>query len=253
LPRGMPHGICRYILRPLDRPNTDSTRLHFAPQPPPTSVPRSHFFFTFYTIRCNMLQIEVEWNGESPEKHRRKASTVHGWLTKIRGTIMDNEAERQRGRHEMMRAAENRRLGRTPDRATLFSLFRGQSKRSSGSATDSKPKSYGATPRRPSSAPHRSSTGKSSSRVRRSHTSPRPTRHSSSSASHRYNNSHRSGDRSRAAEPVRHARGPPGGNLVRRTTAPAAPSRQESRPVPPRYHSQRQSTTPPTRRSSSRK
>lgn len=252
MPRGMPHGICRYILRPLDRPNTDSTRLHFAPQPPPTSVPRSHFFFTFYTIRCNMLQIEVEWNGESPEKHRRKASTVHGWLTKIRGTIMDNEAERQRGRHEMMRAAENRRLGRTPDRATLFSLFRGQSKRSSGSATDSKPKSYGATPRRPSSAPHRSSTGKSSSRVRRSRTSPRPTRHSSS-ASHRYNNSHRSGDRSRAAEPVRHARGPPGGNLVRRTTAPAAPSRQESRPVPPRYHSQRQSTTPPTRRSSSRK
>lgn len=38
-------------------------------------------------------------------RHRPKASTIHGWLCKWRGTFMGNEKVRQQGRREMKEAA----------------------------------------------------------------------------------------------------------------------------------------------------
>lgn len=39
------------------------------------------------------------------ERHRPKASTIHGWLAKWRGTFTGNEQVRQQGRREMKEAA----------------------------------------------------------------------------------------------------------------------------------------------------
>lgn len=53
----------------------------------------------------------IEWDSPTERAHRRylrKASTIHGWLVKMRGTLSGNEATRRAGMHEMRQAAVNR-------------------------------------------------------------------------------------------------------------------------------------------------
>ncbi|KAI0637970.1 hypothetical protein C8Q77DRAFT_401060 [Trametes polyzona] len=54
----------------------------------------------------------IEWESDEERarhRHRRKASTVHGWVTKMRGTLLGSEATRQRGLREMKEARAIRR------------------------------------------------------------------------------------------------------------------------------------------------
>ncbi|KAK7695764.1 hypothetical protein QCA50_000401 [Cerrena zonata] len=50
---------------------------------------------------------EIEWDANHDQHSRRrnpyrsKASTIHGWVTKLRGTLLDNEAVRRQGIREM--------------------------------------------------------------------------------------------------------------------------------------------------------
>lgn len=51
--------------------------------------------------------IDIEWDAADPSGSRRgyrKASTIHGWITKLRGTLTDNERVRSRGIREMREA-----------------------------------------------------------------------------------------------------------------------------------------------------
>ncbi|KAI0952320.1 hypothetical protein AcV7_008167 [Taiwanofungus camphoratus] len=61
--------------------------------------------------------IDIEW--ESPDKYGRrrrpKASTVHGWVTKLRGTLTGNERVRSRGIREMREASIVREYYRKRD------------------------------------------------------------------------------------------------------------------------------------------
>ncbi|KAL4249114.1 hypothetical protein ABKN59_005780 [Abortiporus biennis] len=86
--------------------------------------------------------IEIEWEPASHHYQRRgrgpyipyrhKASTIHGWVTKLRGTLLGDEAVRRRGIREMrdakttrkykkLRAAEMRRRGERT--GGFFSFF----------------------------------------------------------------------------------------------------------------------------------
>ncbi|EIW61496.1 uncharacterized protein TRAVEDRAFT_18191 [Trametes versicolor FP-101664 SS1] len=53
----------------------------------------------------------VEWDSEEDghRRHRRKASTVHGWVTKMRGTLLGSENTRRQGLYEMKEARAIRR------------------------------------------------------------------------------------------------------------------------------------------------
>ncbi|KAI0677034.1 hypothetical protein C8Q78DRAFT_61663 [Trametes maxima] len=54
----------------------------------------------------------IEWDSEEDRargRHRHKASTVHGWVVKMRGTLLGRENTRRRGIREMERARDNRR------------------------------------------------------------------------------------------------------------------------------------------------
>ncbi|KAI0723079.1 hypothetical protein C8Q76DRAFT_383456 [Earliella scabrosa] len=49
----------------------------------------------------------VEWDSEEERAHRRhrhKASTIHGWLVKVRGTLFGSESTRRAGIREMQEA-----------------------------------------------------------------------------------------------------------------------------------------------------
>ncbi|GBE80019.1 hypothetical protein SCP_0212210 [Sparassis crispa] len=110
--------------------------------------------------------IEIEWG--SPDhhgRHHKKASTVHGWVTKMRGTLIDNESVRRLGIREMREARaireykhnwarERRERGRESDHSLwgIFSIF----------SVFSSPKSHSppklrASGRHHSSRPHHSS------------------------------------------------------------------------------------------------
>ncbi|OBZ76462.1 hypothetical protein A0H81_03744 [Grifola frondosa] len=85
--------------------------------------------------------IEIEWDSQEDRArrhHRPKASTVHGWVTKMRGTLLGSESIRRRGIREMKEArairkykrnradhqSEARDNGRSPRRSGgLFSVF----------------------------------------------------------------------------------------------------------------------------------
>ncbi|KAH9850007.1 hypothetical protein C2E23DRAFT_870234 [Lenzites betulinus] len=55
----------------------------------------------------------IEWDSEEDRArgrhHRRKASTVHGWVTKMRGTFLGSESIRRQGLREMKDARAMRR------------------------------------------------------------------------------------------------------------------------------------------------
>ncbi|KAI0722246.1 hypothetical protein C8T65DRAFT_135696 [Cerioporus squamosus] len=46
----------------------------------------------------------VEWDSGGHGHHRHKVSTIHGWVTKLRGTIIRSEATRHAGIREMEEA-----------------------------------------------------------------------------------------------------------------------------------------------------
>ena len=51
---------------------------------------------------------------DDPRRRRPKPSTVHGWLCKMRGTIIGNERMRQQGRREMQEARAARTSSKRP-------------------------------------------------------------------------------------------------------------------------------------------
>ncbi|KAI0824707.1 hypothetical protein BC628DRAFT_1419815 [Trametes gibbosa] len=54
----------------------------------------------------------IEWDSEEDRarrRHHRKASTVHGWVTKMRGTFLGSESTRRLGLREMKEARAMRR------------------------------------------------------------------------------------------------------------------------------------------------
>jgi hypothetical protein len=159
------------------------------------------------------------------------------------GTILDNEEERQRGRREMARAAENRRLGRTPHKSSLFSLLPGAAKpaskqprrvKSTGRLTG-----HGTVSRRQT---RHSTTGTSRPRAHASPPTRPPMRHNTGK-SHDSSTS-RAVDRPR--RPHGGATGGHSGKLHRHASSRSAPpgihhepSRPSSKPAPPaRHHSQ---------------
>jgi len=57
------------------------------------------------------MKFDVEWesyHADGRKRVRPPASTIHGWLTKMRGTLLDNEPLRRRGIREMQDARSNR-------------------------------------------------------------------------------------------------------------------------------------------------
>jgi len=75
---------------------------------------------------------EVEWEEEPGQGYRRsKVSTIHGWVTKLRGTLIGSERTRQRGIREMQAASAARqylrerkaRKRKQHNRGGLFSFF----------------------------------------------------------------------------------------------------------------------------------
>ncbi|KAI0082428.1 hypothetical protein K474DRAFT_1655194 [Panus rudis PR-1116 ss-1] len=62
-----------------------------------------------------MPLFEIEWDSHADAHSRRripyrhKASTIHGWVTKLRGTLLDNEAVRKQGIQEMRDAKRIRK------------------------------------------------------------------------------------------------------------------------------------------------
>ncbi|KZT72547.1 hypothetical protein DAEQUDRAFT_762839 [Daedalea quercina L-15889] len=48
--------------------------------------------------------IDITWDTAEAGGHGRKASTIHGWVTKLRGTLIDDESIRKRGIREMQYA-----------------------------------------------------------------------------------------------------------------------------------------------------
>ncbi|EPT03600.1 hypothetical protein FOMPIDRAFT_1040360 [Fomitopsis schrenkii] len=48
--------------------------------------------------------IDITWDTPEASDHGRKASTIHGWVTKLRGTLIDDERIRKRGIREMQYA-----------------------------------------------------------------------------------------------------------------------------------------------------
>jgi len=50
--------------------------------------------------------MKIEWDSDHADGRRRrpKASTVHGWLAKMRGTLIGDESLRSRGMREMQEA-----------------------------------------------------------------------------------------------------------------------------------------------------
>ncbi|KAI0321988.1 hypothetical protein OF83DRAFT_109864 [Amylostereum chailletii] len=173
-----------------------------------------------------LIMFEIEWNGENP---RRKASTIHGWLCKMRGTIMGNEAVRRRGRYEMKRAKANRRAGhKVQRRGSLFSLFRGVGNRKRGSSSRSKPSASGARRH-----PHSSTRQRDGVRSKSISSKPAPVRRSTTRPSeHRPKPPVR-----RSTEPAR--RDTRGGG---RSNRHPEPSRRSSQPNPSRHDTLRKSS-----------
>ncbi|KAH9844097.1 uncharacterized protein C8Q71DRAFT_719701 [Rhodofomes roseus] len=48
--------------------------------------------------------IDITWDTPETSGHSRKASTIHGWVTKMRGTLVDDERIRKQGIREMEHA-----------------------------------------------------------------------------------------------------------------------------------------------------
>ncbi|PSS35401.1 hypothetical protein PHLCEN_2v1556 [Hermanssonia centrifuga] len=99
------------------------------------------------------MKLEIEWDSSDSSRrglpYNRKASTIHGWVTKMRGTLLDNESVRRRGIREMKdakaireykrkRAAERRARGQS---SSLFSFgcFGGSSSRQRSKKHGSRP------------------------------------------------------------------------------------------------------------------
>ncbi|KAA1466691.1 hypothetical protein DENSPDRAFT_890375 [Dentipellis sp. KUC8613] len=76
-----------------------------------------------------MNVLAIEWDADAARRrHKPKASTIHGWLCKMRGTLMGNESVRREGRYEMkearaIRAYRKQRSQQQKKQAGGFSLF----------------------------------------------------------------------------------------------------------------------------------
>jgi hypothetical protein len=196
-----------------------------------------------------MFSIAVGWNGESPSTYQKRSSVVHGWLTKIRGTLLDNEDERQKGIREMKKAKLLQERARQPKRGTLFTLFRGSPPKerpgeSRGSRDARKPVARRHTMPAQASARHASNKRSGGDAAR---PPARSTRQSSSSRLQQRPSG--AVDRPHATQPLKR-RATTGGSHAevshaRRPTAPNAPARRPSQlavvtRTPVRQQSQRQ-------------
>jgi len=97
--------------------------------------------------------VEIDWHSEhdirrdgSIRPYDQKYSTIHGWVTKLRGTLTDNESVRREGIREMRaakavrqwkkkHAAERRARKRGSGGSILSFLRTGSTRRSSSKAT----------------------------------------------------------------------------------------------------------------------
>ncbi|KAH9939967.1 hypothetical protein B0H21DRAFT_583731 [Amylocystis lapponica] len=61
--------------------------------------------------------IDIEWDkpDASGRRHRPQASTIHGWITKWRGTLFGSESTRRKGIREMKEARAIRKYRRKRD------------------------------------------------------------------------------------------------------------------------------------------
>ena len=92
------------------------------------SVSRSSVTFYVYSHVSCVKHHNAHMKRRHPYRH--KASTIHGWVTKLRGTLLGNEATRRRGIREMEDARTIRKAKRkfaserSGQRSGLFAFFR---------------------------------------------------------------------------------------------------------------------------------
>ncbi|KAF9076857.1 hypothetical protein BDP27DRAFT_1209865 [Rhodocollybia butyracea] len=125
--------------------------------------------------------MKIEWasdfHRDGSRRRRPIASTMHGWLAKMRGTLSGNESLRSQGMREMKEAKQNRDRRNAQKSGGVFSFFGSRRK-----------------PKRKSSGASRSST--------------RPSLRQHSSGSHRLvGQSSRSGQSRRSSGPSRRGTG----------------------------------------------
>lgn len=81
--------------------------------------------------------MKIEWDSDHTDGRRRpKASTVHGWLAKMRGTLIGDESLRSRGMREMkearaIRAYTKQKKAQRRKGSGMLSLFGGKKKSTS--------------------------------------------------------------------------------------------------------------------------
>lgn len=115
-------------------------------------------------------EIEIEWDSEkdirsdgTKRPYSSKASTIHGWVTKMRGTLVGNERTRWKGIKEMktakairqykrQRAKERRARGQKQGGGLFSFLGLGSKKRSTKSKSSSRSGTTRATIQRSSSS-----------------------------------------------------------------------------------------------------
>ncbi|KAF4575093.1 hypothetical protein EYR36_006449 [Pleurotus pulmonarius] len=95
--------------------------------------------------------MKIEWTSaqyhpDGTPRRRPLASTMHGWLTKLRGTLLDDEKTRWKGIQEMkearairrwkkQREAQRRASGQSHRIGRLFSIFGKKKKPDKNAAT----------------------------------------------------------------------------------------------------------------------
>jgi len=83
--------------------------------------------------------MKIEWDSDQVDsRHRRpKASTVHGWLAKMRGTLVGNESLRSRGMREMREARairahiKEKKAQQSSSKGGVLSFFGGKTRKKS--------------------------------------------------------------------------------------------------------------------------
>jgi len=63
----------------------------------------------FATFTITMIEIEWDTHDSNGRRHHPRASTIHGWITKWRGTLFGSEATRRQGIREMKQASAIRK------------------------------------------------------------------------------------------------------------------------------------------------
>lgn len=113
--------------------------------------------FNSPTPPSTILTLHMQYHSDGRPRNTPLPSTIHGWLTKMRGTLLDNEPMRHEGIKEMKQAkrvrAERELLGKPSSRHAAkgplipFSFLR------------NRPKVTGGTPSRPAYSHRKSSSG----------------------------------------------------------------------------------------------